>query len=170
MTRLLCVLLTLLCSLSGPVVGTKSDFGRSALAAESAGRTFYTVQNEANAARLLSGGTPWPVSASRAHLGEGLYTWGSRSQAEAYMSLLEGRGVSGLRIMEATIPEAQYNALRAMDLRGIGDDAANAWLGRHSLLFGEGAPHGLNLVIRDTGNFGAEIFFSKDVFPLLLLK
>jgi hypothetical protein len=86
------------------------------------------------------------------------------------MGLLEGRGASGLRIMEASIPEAQYNALRAMDLRGLGDDAANAWLGRHSSLFGEGAPHGLDHVIRDTGNFGSEFFFSKDAFPLLHLK
>lgn len=139
-------------------------------AANSAGRTFYTVQGEANAGRLLSGGTPWPTAPAKAHLGEGLYTWGSRSQAESYMSLLEGRGASGLRIMEASIPEAQYNALRAMDLRGLGDEAANAWLGRHSSLFGESAPHGLNHVIRDTGNFGPEFFFSKDAFPLLQLK
>jgi hypothetical protein len=149
---------------------TLARFTEGGLPQWGSSRTFYTVQNEANVARLLSGGTPWPASASRAHLGEGLYTWGSRSQAEAYMSLLEGRGVEGLRIIEASISEAQYHALRALDLRGLGDDAASAWLGRHSLLFGEGAPHGLDHVIRDTGNFGSEFFFSKDAFPLLLLK
>jgi hypothetical protein len=38
MTRLLCVLLTLLFSLSGPAMGKYSDFGRSSLAANTAGR------------------------------------------------------------------------------------------------------------------------------------
>ncbi len=147
--------------------GFIDDFARAGVRR---GRTFYTVQGEANAARLLSGGSPWPTAPVKAHLGEGLYTWGSRSQAEAYMSLLEGRGASGLRIMEASIPEVQYNTLRAMDLRRLGDDAANAWLGRHSSLFGEGAPHVLDHVIRDTGNFGPEFFFSKNVFPLFQLK
>lgn len=146
------------------------EFGSSLLAANSAGRTFYTVQGEANAGRLLSGGTPWPTAPLEAHLGEGLYSWGCRSDAEAYMSMREGNGATGLRIMEATIPEAQYNALRAMDLRGLGADAVDAWAGRHSLLYGEGVPHGLDHVIRTTQNFGPEFFFSKDVFPLFQLK
>jgi RHS repeat-associated protein len=133
-------------------------------------RTFYTVQNEANASRLLAGGAPWPTSATKAHLGEGLYTWGTRSQAESYLSALEGRGASGLRIMEANIPESQYQALRSLDLRGLSDEAAEAWLGRHSSLFGDGLPHSLDHVIRDTGNFGPEFFFSKEAFPLLQLK
>ena len=131
-TKLQCLrwLLVLFISLSWATIGSAaataehSCYGHCGIAANSGGRTIYTVQGEANAARLLSGGTPWPTAPAKAHLGEGLYTWGSRSQAEAYVSLLEGRGASGLRIMEASIPEAQYNALRAMDLRGLGDAAA----------------------------------------------
>lgn len=155
---------------SAAALAERGDLEHCGNAAKSGGRTFYTVQGEANAGRLLPGGTPWPTAPAKAHLGEGLYTWGSRSQAESYMAPLEGRGASGLRIMKATMPQAQYNALRAMDLRGLGDDAANAWLGRHSSLFGEGAPYGLDHFIRDTGNFGPEFFFSKDAFPLLQLK
>ena len=42
--------------------------------------------------------------------------------------------------------------------RNPSDDAANAWTGRDSSLFGEGASHGLDHVIRDTGNFGTGFF------------
>ena len=139
-------------------------------AAEDTARTFYTVQNEANASRLLSGGAPWPTSATKAHLGEGLYTWGTRAQAEAHLAALEGRGASGLRIMQASIPESQYQALRSIDLRDLSDEAAGAWLGEHSSLFGQGLPHGLDHVIRNTGNFGPEFFFSKDAFQLFELR
>jgi hypothetical protein len=133
-------------------------------------RTFYTVQDEADAGRLFAGGTPWPTSPTRAHLGEGLYATDSLSQAEAYLSRLEGQGASGLQIITASISEARYTALSTLDLRALGDDAANAWLGTHSTLFGEGVPHGLDHVIRQTGNFGAEFFFSKNIFSWFELR
>jgi hypothetical protein len=68
------------------------------------------------------------------------------------------------------MPESQYQALRSLDLCELSDGAAGAWLRQHSSLFGEGLPHGFEHVIRNTGNFGPEFFFSKDAFPLLQLK
>jgi hypothetical protein len=48
----------------------------------------------------------------------------------------------------------------------MSDDAVNAWMDTHSL-YGSGVPHGLDHVIRNTGNFGPEFYFSKDVFHQL---
>src|SRR6267142_4607019 len=99
-----------LASIGGGVVGGRCKVGGEAAATEaeapviiqgSTDRMFYTVQNEASASRLQSGGIPWPTEPTKAHLGEGLYAWGSRSQAEAYQSRLESLyGVSGLNILE----------------------------------------------------------------------
>jgi hypothetical protein len=80
---------------------------------------------------------------AQAHLGEGLYTWSARSEAEAYLSFWELNGRS-VRTMEATFPESQYQALRSLDLRTIGNDAEEAWLKRHSSLWGEGCLTVLN--------------------------
>ena len=126
---------------------------------------FYSVQGEAGAARLLAGGAPWPQGVSKSLLGEGFYSWGSRAQAEAYMAHLEARGVTGLRIMEARIGQAEYNGLRSLDLRTMSDDAVNVWMETHSL-YGSGVPHAFHHIIRTTGNFGPEFYFSKEVFPL----
>jgi RHS repeat-associated protein len=128
-------------------------------------RTFFTVQNEAEAARLISGGNPWPTGVSKSLLGEGLYTWETRSQAEAYLALLEKRGVSGLRILEPTIGEVEYQGLQTLDLRTFNDAVLESWMETHSL-YGQGLSHPYQHVIRQTGNFGPEFYFSKDIFHL----
>lgn len=163
-------------SVAAPIAGTLESRAVSSTTAIVEGRmastaasgealTFYTVQNEANAARLLAGGAPWPTGVSKSLLGEGLYTWGTRSQAEAYLALLESRGASGLQIMEARIGASQYQSLGRLDLRTLDNAALEAWMEQYSL-YGQGAPHGLGHIIRQTGNFGPEYFFSKDVFNL----
>ncbi|HEX8221738.1 MAG TPA: RHS repeat-associated core domain-containing protein [Chloroflexia bacterium] len=132
-------------------------------------RTFFTVQNEADAARLLSGGAPWPTGMSRANLGEGLYTWETRGQAVAYMRGLEGRyGVTDLRVMRATISAADYSALRTLDLRAYSDEAVNAWMDVYSG-YGKGLSHSYQHVIRSTG-MGDEFYFSKDIFHLFRMR
>ena len=128
--------------------------------------SFFSVQGEADVARLASGGVPWPTGVAKSLLGEGFYSWGTRVQAEAYMSFWEARGVTGLSIVEARIGAAEYNALRMIDLRTLGDAALDSWMETHSL-YGAGVPHAFEHVIRQTGNFGPEYFFSKDVFHLL---
>jgi RHS repeat-associated protein len=150
----------------GTTTAIASGTSTAPAAAASETLTFYTVQNEANAARLLAGGGTWPTGVSKSVLGEGLYTWGTRAEAEAYQLTLQTRyGATGLQIMEARIPATQYQGLKLLDLRPLGDDAVNAWMNEYSL-YGNGAPHGLDHVIRQTG-MGAEYFFSKYVFPLL---
>ena len=81
------------------------------------------------------------------------------------MASLEARGVSGLRIVEGRIGAAQYRGLQSLDLRGLSDEAVDAWMESYSL-YGEGLGHGLDHVIRQTGNFGAEFYFSPEAFRL----
>lgn len=86
------------------------------------------------------------------------------------MAKLQAEGRSGLRIMEASISEADYSKLTTMDLRGLSDEVQNGWLNRHSLLPPtEGVPHGFEHVIRGTG-MGDEYYFSEGIFHLLGLR
>lgn len=126
--------------------------------AESGGmRTFYSVQSEADAARLASGGAPWPTGLQRANLGEGLYAWGTRAEAEAYAA-----GKEGARILEFNMSNAEYSGLKSLDMRLMSDDAATAWLEQYSQ-YGQGLPHGFEHIIRQTGA-GTEYYFSPTAF------
>ena len=136
---------------------------------EGAERVFYSVQDSANTSRLSAGGEPWPTGLSKALLGEGFYAWGTTDQAEAYLGTLEARGATGLSIIQARISEAAYVGLRTLDLRTLDDMSLEAWMDEYSL-YGRGAAHGLDHIIRETGNFGPEYYFSKDVFQLFRLQ
>lgn len=141
-------------SLAGPTV---SAF-RGGLLAENTGiKTFFSVQREADAARLASGGTPWPTGLQRANLGEGLYTWGTRAEAEAYAA-----GKANAQILEFRMSSADYSRLKSLDMRLLGDESATSWLMKHSQ-YGEGLPHGFEHIIRQTGA-GAEYYFSPNAF------
>jgi RHS repeat-associated protein len=134
-------------------------------------RVFYSVQDQRNAARLASGGQPWPTGLQRSNLGEGLYAWGERSQAQAYLDFLQApqRGYTGLSIVEARIKATDYNSLRTLDLRTMSDPDIDAWMDKYSL-YGQGLPHDYQHVIRQTGNFGPEYYFAKQTFPLLRIE
>jgi hypothetical protein len=69
--------------------GAKSGIRRRSLARRrnnfrKNSRVFYTVQSEEDERRLRGDGTPWPTDPTRAHLGEGIYSWDSRKPAEMY--------------------------------------------------------------------------------------
>jgi hypothetical protein len=68
-------------------------------------------------------------------------------------------------VRQTSAQRDQHQALNTIDLSKMNDDAVNSWMDRHSL-YGDGAPHGFDHVIRNTGNFGPEHYFSKGVFPL----
>src|SRR5437764_1348431 len=61
-------------------------------------RVFYTVQSAADERRLCGEGTPWPSEDFRAHLGEGVYAWDNRRDAERYRQQLL-RQTKDLRIV-----------------------------------------------------------------------
>jgi len=118
---------------------------------------FYTVQGVDDATRLLNGGSPFPVGANKSFVGQGVYSFGSKADALTYKSMLEGYGYTDLRIM--TFKVANYQKLKVFDMRGMGDDAANAWLETHAWPNNHSYDH----IIRPAGNFD-EYYFSKSIF------
>lgn len=126
--------------------------------------SFFSVQTESEAIRLAKGGWPWPSAPTKAHLGEGLYTWGTKAEAKSYLDALSKNNPSlNLKILEFKIPEAQLSSLKTFKVptNNVGDQ----WLSTHSTLYGNGIPHGYQYIQGNT-NFGTEHFFSKDIFRL----
>lgn len=80
MTRLFCLLLTLLFSLSSPAIGKYSDFGQSSLAAKSGSNIVYRGLTEADAAAIAAGrgltakapGGTWTAAEHVANAGPGV--------------------------------------------------------------------------------------------------
>ena len=130
---------------------------------------FYSVQSEADASRLLSGGGTWPAGPTSAHLGEGVYAWGSRVEAQAYLKTLKSSGVqANLTIVQLRINNANLSSLKSF-IVPQNDHLANAWLGKYSSLYGDGLPHDFQYVQRMTG-LGTEHYFSSDIFPIFKVK
>ncbi|WP_420552113.1 DUF6443 domain-containing protein [Tenacibaculum aiptasiae] len=134
----------------------------------SRGRYFYTVQGADDAVRLLGDGLPWPNSPTSAHFGEGLYSWGSKSAAELYKSRLGSFGIEGLQVMRFRV--SGYSRLKTLNLTKFSDEAANAWLSKHSSLFGDGASHSFQHIIRGTGMGNNEYYFAKEIFSKIKFK
>lgn len=132
-------------------------------------KQFYSVQGKEDAARLMGDGVPWPNKPTQAHLGEGVYAWDNLADAQKYMDLLSNKGREGLSILKINISESAYNKLNILDLTKMSDVKVDIWMDTYSQ-FGKGMPHGYDGVIRATGNFGNENFFSKAIFDLLEIK
>jgi RHS repeat-associated protein len=120
---------------------------------------FYSVQSQADAARLASGGAPWPTGLQRANLGQGLYAWGTQADAETYAA-----NKPGSLIVKFEMSASDYSSLHTLDMRTMTDEAATEWLGKYSQ-YGEGKAHGFDHIIRAT-DAGTEYYFSPDAFQL----
>lgn len=96
-------------------------------------------------------------------MGQGVYSWGTKAEAEAYLAVSPGK-----EIMEFSISKRAFNKLNKFEVP-INDDLANAWLGKHSSLFGEGVPHNYDYIIRQTG-MGPEHYFNSNIFSKLKFK
>ncbi|WP_049796928.1 RHS repeat-associated core domain-containing protein [Actinosynnema mirum] len=131
-------------------------------------RTYYSVQSPADADRLINnGGEPWPsgVDANgrrRSELGDGLYAWESRDQAERYLDAVSGRpgGPTDLSIIEHRISGEDYDGLRHADMTRMSDDAATD-------LWNAGGRHDYDHIQRGAGRFGNEHYFRNTVFDLV---
>jgi hypothetical protein len=122
---------------------------------------FYTVQGPEDAARLASGGHPFPTAPERAHFGPGVYAWGNEADAAAYAA-----NKSGAQVMKFSIGNDVLAGLKQFHLGGLSDDAATSFMERNSLLWGGDASHGLDYISRPT-NIGTEHYFSSGIFGLL---
>lgn len=133
------------------------------VAAEDA-RAFYTVQDAADAARLRSGGEPWPTSPSRAALGPGVYSFADRAGAEAYANVLGSRGTSNLEILQFRVSESDLASMRSVNIDSL--ENPEDFMSKYSQLW-DGTPnHGYDWVMRGT-QFGQENYFSSSVFDML---
>ncbi|WP_240676743.1 ricin-type beta-trefoil lectin domain protein [Streptomyces sp. B27] len=122
---------------------------------------FYTVQGAEDAARLNSGGQPFPTEPHRAHFGPGVYSWGSQAEAAAYAA-----NKPGAQIMKFSVRNEDLAGFSQAHLGSMSDDAATEFMGRYSLLWDGDASHGLSYISRPTAR-GTEHFFSSEVFHLL---
>ncbi len=133
---------------------------------------FYTVQTSDDALRLITGGSPFPTAPEHSALGEGLYAWGTRADAERYMEF-RSLQVDGLGIYEFGMNADDYARLSRFNV----DDAADptAWMEQHSKLWAEDGylPSGYQQITRGANResgYGAEVYFSSEVVPTLEFK
>ena len=128
---------------------------------------FYSVQSAEDALRLKNGGMPWPTGPTRAHLGEGIYSWATEAEAKEYLALKLKRSPN-LQIVELEISAKELSNLKTFKVP-LNDDLANAWLEKYSSLYGKGLPHGYKYVQRSAG-MGTEHYFSSEIFYLFKIK
>jgi hypothetical protein len=131
---------------------------------EAGTRSFFTVQDIADAARLRSGGNPWPTSATRAALGQGVYSFGSQAEAAAYATELTAHGVPSLQILRLDVASRDLASFRSLDIDALEDPGA--FMSKYSRLWGGDPTHGYDYLTRGT-HFGVEHFFSKSVAHML---
>ncbi len=126
---------------------------------------FFTVQDAENAARLRGPGEPWPQQPDRAALGEGVYAWADRAEAEDYRRSLVAivDELPELEIVLFRVPSTVLSAFQQLHLDLLSDAETEEWLARYSLLWGGTPDHGLEYLQRGT-QFGAEHFFARSVF------
>jgi hypothetical protein len=81
---------------------------------------FYSVQDDKDVLRLISGGKPWPSGMKSANMGEGLYTWSSKSNADSYLELLKNSAIKNnypldaLNTMSFRISNKSLSGLRVL--------------------------------------------------------
>ena len=108
MTRLLCILLTLLFSVSGPATGANSDFWQSSLAAKGTG----TVWDSVKATQPLYEGTAIPRSFELATGNGKVWVHGNATEHMAeYATSMLNRGVSPSMVNMGT--QAQMTSLQS---------------------------------------------------------
>lgn len=131
----------------------------------SSSTSLYTVQSEADEFRLLNGGTPWPTEDSRAALGEGVYAWETRAEAEKYLQSIIKRDPSA-RIVEFSV---NLDNLKSLNIDALPQDQIDIFMMRYSRLYGGTPNHGYDHLQRGT-NYGVEHYFSYLIYELLNFK
>ncbi|MET0494038.1 MAG: RHS repeat-associated core domain-containing protein [Actinoplanes sp.] len=144
--------------------GGKGDSGKGGKGGGDDSTDFYTVQGADDAARLNSGGHPFPDAPNKAHFGTGVYSWGNKADAAAYAA-----NKPGAQIMQFSVDNRTLDGFRQAHLGKMSDDAATDFMEKHSQLW-DGTPnHGLDYISRPTAK-GTEHFFSSSIFQHLRFK
>ncbi|GAA3589342.1 hypothetical protein GCM10022198_11510 [Klugiella xanthotipulae] len=128
----------------------------------SSGRTtFYTAQDAHDAARLHSGGEPWPTAPHRAHFGPGVYAWGTYDDAAAYAGRRPDRDVLSFSVDNETLSNFNQAHISQMS-----DEQSGGFMERYSQLWDGNPDHGLDYITRPTDSM-TEHYFSSDVMGAL---
>ncbi|WP_428265996.1 SpvB/TcaC N-terminal domain-containing protein [Haliangium sp.] len=128
-------------------------------------RYFYTVQGPNDAARLRTTGTPWPTGPTEAHFGQGVYAWGSETEALQYLQR-RSRIAPNLEVVEFRVKLSTLRKFRQLNVDSLRDPTQ--WLSSYSRLYPKGTPtHGLQYIRRGTGNSGVEHYFHYSTFESL---
>jgi hypothetical protein len=136
---------------------------------------FYSVQSQGDAQRLRTGGYPWPEGHTSAFIGLGLYTWGNLESAKLYLEMKQSRlnlnDPSIIDIYTFEINQKDLLSLSKLDIRQLSEENANTWYSLYSRSPGTTAlEHGYDYVVRTTGNFGEEHYFSFKVFHFFRMR
>ena len=135
---------------------------------------FYGVFSDDAAARLAAGGKPWPTGMSRANLGEGLYVWGSRTDAASYLQIKQANpafdaAARGTRIRSFRVGNRDLNRFSRLDLRNVDEATFQRFIDNHTAYTDNFSPHGFEYVIYPRGA-GAEHFFDRSVFQYFVIR
>lgn len=85
----------------------------------------------------------------------------------AYLKMSKALGKENLKIVELSISTRKFNKLKSIILEE--GDAAEAFISKHSRLYGEGLPHNFDY-IRGLTNMGNEHYFNKNILKKLKIK
>jgi RHS repeat-associated protein len=135
---------------------------------------FYGVFSDNAAARLAAGGDPWPTGLSRANLGEGLYVWGSRTDAANYLQLRQANpafdeAARGTQIRSFLVGNDDLNRFSRLDLRNVDEFTFQGFIDNHTEYADKFLPHGFEYVIYPRA-VGTEHFFDRSVFHHFQLR
>jgi hypothetical protein len=129
-------------------------------------KSFYTVQNSEDGARLLSDGRPWPTEPHKANLGEGVYSWDNLDDAKNYLNLKQRRADEDLNIHEFKVYYKELAKMKSLDMTKLSDEQVDEFLDKYAKLNGGTPNHGFEYIRRGT-NIGVENYFSSSVFEYL---
>jgi hypothetical protein len=134
-------------------------------------KVFYSVQSSADGVRLARGGQPWPTGLVRSLLGSGFYCFDNLAAAKAYFGLKRQRLIdaelnpTSIQIYAFEVNYQNLNVFLKFDVRKLSDDDATEWLKRYSKAPGRiPQNHSYQYIIRTTGNYGVEYYFSPSAF------
>ncbi|MFE2426105.1 hypothetical protein ACFXJ5_05015 [Streptomyces sp. NPDC059373] len=94
-----------------------------------------------------------------------MYSWATREEAEAYAERLRGRGTD-VDILTFHVSDSDFSSLKKADVVAMSPGEADAFMERHSRLYGAGEPHDYEYV-KDRTGMGHEHYFAKSVFHKL---
>jgi len=134
--------------------------GDHAVLVHNCNEEFFSVQDASDAARLRSGGEPWPTEPHRTAWGEGVYAFDNSASANRYMEqLLARRPDLALEVVRFSVPKVSLGRMRSLDLDSLPQTEIDAFMDQHYIA-SLPSTHGYEYLTRGT-QYGQEHFFDN---------